>query len=1272
MSFKTKLSIILAFFSLCNLSYAQGLSPNQKKSISSAYEGIPLDEILTTASEHFKYKENILSPVEIMDLIDSGEDPDFDYSKLNPVGNFNIWQNQMLLAKDGFVSQDKLRDQFPVDEDSTVEYQDIVNETIATKSGMEFSVLHTEKNGDQNLYRLNIGLFIHNELLTKALLRKIGYIVPELKYLRQVKVQFKNLLAARNFINKLSFQIDRKDPRRWIKNIAYNQDETVEDTNKKACRWYLTDQDNNKSGPVYLTFQDLTIIHNNEFPYNLSYDYLGRYSKIKSRRLLNALLLVYNFLRIPDSVNKFTYTPGRIQDDNLLLPLRRYQDSFDPNISDLRWVFRRIAQLSREDYQDIINQSYYPVVNGSKPIDKILIEKLIGRRNFYYDVLLKKECSEVPSYEPSPSYCKDENSPGFRVNTFVSDKQSGLLKNGVLTLITPEETYQPGVCSIKSQKTNNPYIDPKQWWVGYSNRFSKSFLESPISFDEIMFYLKSKGISNLISNGLIKFNKSLKTDTSKLIEDHNDALGRRQLDYLFENNALLKIPVDFWSDNQYSIAPIISRDLIIGSYQGNSHPIQIADTFGLSISFGKYLGVHGLPFNESASGGFDLTYSRRYTHIKPVNCDSLPRRLALNEKLEKEQKPCLSAVLEEDFSNIFVKSILDKLTYRVDKIRSRSGKKISELSDLRGTAFSYDENNEITNNPIEEPDGVDKDNKPVVIHVSEKRYEADQMFQLLNEHLKVNESFIATTQYGPRLNFSYQQILGSGFIPQIIFNTQKIEHSRIHIFRKSQNLFQVYSSDAGTRDYGVGFNLRKFIPILSYKFDTNFGDSETKIYNYNINPKYNLEEEVVESENGEPPTIKQYERVNNNYFNAVMAVNSALDGPGVFYPNRNLNKNLSENYNYPMVVKHDFNQNIHQSKFLFFEWFNLKTYDDIDIFIPPVPAAPAYPEGQNFKLVRNSSGKRTGVNYERVAFDTLNYLVQKNGNEDIHFSSFNNGNPGNTIFGKSYSRNVILDINLNEAGDILLNQQLNIHHRWKGWNAKRTSIPSLLKDEINPLFAETNTVDFFTEQQFIGFDKLQLYSFDANLYISNRGLMNIVNASAEKIKKLILENSSQEHAILKIYGKYFFDANIAERYVDKVLHKKITSTERKIARSNLGYLKVIAHLKRIYKNETLSIRKRTTALRDLVDLCNLLLDFDGFTKLLNSKANYYARGSATGFFKNDERSNSAEPLVSVEQSNHRGVISSTKKKLLGPVDKLKNDLQVNEGEFFVYWLMRQL
>ena len=60
MSFKTKLSIILAFFSLCNLSYAQGLSPNQKKSISSAYEGIPLDEILTTASEHFKYKENIL------------------------------------------------------------------------------------------------------------------------------------------------------------------------------------------------------------------------------------------------------------------------------------------------------------------------------------------------------------------------------------------------------------------------------------------------------------------------------------------------------------------------------------------------------------------------------------------------------------------------------------------------------------------------------------------------------------------------------------------------------------------------------------------------------------------------------------------------------------------------------------------------------------------------------------------------------------------------------------------------------------------------------------------------------------------------------------------------------------------------------------------------------------------------------------------------------------------------------------------------------------
>ena len=170
---------------------------------------VPMEYGARPATDLF-YEGKPLLPEEAHQMvIDS--DGKFDLSLLNPDENTVLWRNvspQTLSEKD---------DELEIDEEDEVKYLDVVR----SRSGRyRFSVRATKPNGEKRTFRVMLSKQIHNLLLRKNLLRKLGYKVPKIKYYPKLKINFSSYFAKENFFNDVS-QATFGDPSRWV--IDYNK-----------------------------------------------------------------------------------------------------------------------------------------------------------------------------------------------------------------------------------------------------------------------------------------------------------------------------------------------------------------------------------------------------------------------------------------------------------------------------------------------------------------------------------------------------------------------------------------------------------------------------------------------------------------------------------------------------------------------------------------------------------------------------------------------------------------------------------------------------------------------------------------------------------------------------------------------------------------------------------------------------------------------------------------------------------------------------------------
>ncbi len=465
-------------------------------------------------------------------------DPEF-LENLNPIQDSVLWQDSF------FQQMDKDLDAIDVNDLDTI---DFVSADMETASGfMGFNASKVDGRGIPFVYSFMISPKIHNVLLRKTLLRKIGYNIPAIKRLKRVNIRFTSLDEKAFFLDKIFLKTGHLAEDRWIVH--------------------------NEEGSLTIAVQDLVIMNNQDYYYNLAMGFVTP-DMIRGRRLLSTMLIPFALVDVPESVAMFSWQVGRKTEEHVFLPY--YDDDmiiedYGCNYFDARWMVKRILKLSRKDWDDIAASSeIHP------DVQVLLIDKLRARRdNLAY--LFK-----VPTIE----YYNDRGRQA---------SNGRFLK--------------------KNKITKTDWKDE-----GYGSNFAYGDPDTPLSSSELMAYIKSVGFGLAIDAAVGAFNEIpfLSTDIDAENGKHYDDLVSDAIAKTVETGEVQEIPLTSWIFPTVQGGLNLSRNIISGSYLGTNNIIQLADTIGANIAAGVFMGVAGLPTPWSVSAGAQGYAGRTYTHLRPI------------------------------------------------------------------------------------------------------------------------------------------------------------------------------------------------------------------------------------------------------------------------------------------------------------------------------------------------------------------------------------------------------------------------------------------------------------------------------------------------------------------------------------------------------------------------------------------------------------------------------------------------------------------------------
>ncbi len=257
----------------------------------------------------------------------------FDISTLDPEESSDLWKNVYLKT-------------LPADKNPVIDMGEInyISPILSPSGIFRFNIQN--KAGDGKLYTVMLSKTVHSYLLAKNLLRKIGYQIPDIKWIPRAIVKFKDETEKKGFISQ-------------IENVSMAGG---------AKFWVIEDL-----APDKLMVQDLVILDSNNEIYNLAVGVTS--DMIQGRRLMSSLAVPLSIVNLTESVNMFRWNAGVISNSEVGLFIDQLGD-FQCSWDDARWITRRIEKLSREDWKEIVDNAFLP-----KAVGQILVEKLISRRN---------------------------------------------------------------------------------------------------------------------------------------------------------------------------------------------------------------------------------------------------------------------------------------------------------------------------------------------------------------------------------------------------------------------------------------------------------------------------------------------------------------------------------------------------------------------------------------------------------------------------------------------------------------------------------------------------------------------------------------------------------------------------------------------------------------------------------------------------------------------------------------------------------------------------
>ena len=1173
--------------------------------------GVPKDDSRPYASDLF-YQNKVLLPSELRELKNSGT----DLSVINPKES-DLWRDTENTLDDA---------QIDFENGGGLQYLSFV---LSRSGNFRFSAIKDD-GSSKKIFTIMLSKKVHNVLLRAALLKKLGYQVPAIKHIKNLKVQFSSPFEKENFLGRLS-EDTLGDATRWLK---ANNEESIE-------------------------LQDVLVMDGQQSIYNLAIGSIPS-GVISNRRVLNSLLVPFSLVDVPESVNLYSWNGFSLLSNNIRFDYEA-ADDFTPSFDDARWMAKRIEKLNREDFVEIARFAKLPA-----SVEALLVEKMISRRNTLMLV------TEVPY---SMMSYNDKISVG-------DDVQEGKLI--------------------------------KQNFEGYASRFAYGDPESPLSAGQILALLKNKGIAYAISYLADEVNKRImpQSDLEQDVLNKQIEIAEENLSHYLQTGEIKNTPMQVWAVPHFNTNIIVSRDIVTGSYLGTDNLVQLADTVGLGVDLGVYLGTSNLPVPWQGSGQVKASFLRRYSHIKPIKTMKvkMPWKNLLVPWLIKTQghifddvmnaqnkyteatqelesiKESLSSTSFETLTLDQAQALVNQLSHSVGMIASLVKdreylKEVELIEDAQSDLKAYVENNDsekvvqiienaFENLPVFESqafeeeknltasrlmeslaslkEGANKKEKSLLAFVenwssfrkrlaamkgdekvaqkmqfvvdaqglieslrqsfnsqgleelysqlpqqieavtqdiaSDRKERMNQTFELLKDQLKVGESLLITDSVGAGANLT--GVYNAAQLIQIVegMNANQVVLSRLHIYRNSENSIQIYKDNGALTAVGLRSELRAGVPTLILTGSLSKGKATTKFYQLALDTKNVLKASQVAS--------------------ALRAL---------FIDN---NLELVQSIRKPFELEHHFVEGSNTLSFLFWDWKKVKTSDELVI---------KHPEGGEKKFYRIFAGRRFSSDFLGMFIDIGNFLLRE---FKVNFQMNNkeDADATDSYFGKGVVRQ--LSFEGEDVDGKLSTPTVNMNYSWKGWKISHKKAQKII-DRLNERFGTS----LYYPEVLNTTSELELYNISATIYLYAEGIQNIAHYPKKQVKVLVERYlvSSPDDRDSQIDMK----VNSFTYYQKKYLKALNANNAKDMAR---------------FGEKMIAFAEANFPMKEL--------------KLIAGEKNIFITSRVQGFRKGDE--NGDRPLV----SNTWGEIGAQYSQ--GPMTALKNIIGMTESEFLGSWLFGRI
>jgi hypothetical protein len=1155
-------------------------------------------------------------------------------SDLDPKDEPNIWSNTLSAPINTELDDLDLND---------LDKVQFVSKGWARLGSYRVTVNKNNSYGTPLQYTLILSKNVHNYLLRKTLLRKLGYIIPPIKHVKRLKVSFDS----------------KKQKDEFIKNVSVNNAGSFD-------RWILSE----KRKEVVL--QDIVVMEDQEFNLNLAKGYVSA-DIFQGKRVYDSLIVPYALTHVLESINLTDWTVGSVYSENVAFKYDGSKD-FSTSKDDATWMVRRIMKLTERDWQEIVDSTALP-----PSVKVLLLEKLKSRRN-HLGTLFNVQNTNLP------------------VDHLISNHTD--LEDGKLT----KEFYDGYARRFKIPDPESPlaYSDMKAFFKSKAITVGLELLVNAVNSVK---YLGTDLAGN-IENFYEDLSENL-AETISTGGDTNKLPVKAYAFPTIRGNLILNRDIVTGSylgtDNLIQLVDTVGASVsggvfggITGIYSktGKLVPVSASETIR------KFLPV-------DVNGNASVFVNRTYSHVKPItsvqkalkypfknmmvpllkknyghyfdavmtsdydqytqeeklakNRSSYQKLVSLLSSIEIGLKNILAKAQREDVMSAVAKTQIDLqnikesyesttdksstlapilnsiktlnvsfqsayLTYpdcrdeaveSLDKyfsivereVKSEDADGIERVSGTEKVICTVNKRGKIAKGIRALIENIDTMTTEVSYHSyrlakKQRDFEMNEITKLLDENLEVGESLIVQDSVGGALSVGLGVDLYNVVKVRASVKPNKLVISRLHILRKSQTEIHIYKDLGNVNSVELAMSLEKFVPIMKITVKGTKGKGRTKFYNVDIG-KYS---KIVKDSNGKIDEERSI--LKPNRLEKMQGLRRAF-----------LTGSVSDidTVQKPYTIMHKFNENNNKLGLLVYRWNWLKQEDKMTI---------STPEGHERKVYRQVKGYTKGRDFESYTRDLVDLLFAKLSDASANISSFNEGNPGYTFMGRAKNRITSYEGIVNDEG-VVEEPYTKVTRIWNGWKMKKDKALETLR-EIKKKYG----FKFFEESVLAQTKEIFLYNINVNFFVYNTGLAKMLDIKKDKLKEIWKKNQSRDMT-------------------------NFTGTDTLVRSGYHRFLKYRRkYSKYLLKNDQ---KKSVRMIIKMVEMMESKLKLEGMSQILGGKHNFFAIARIDGFRVGDE--NGDKKIL----SNSFGRLGT--EDVEGPLNRLRKFIGITNGEFFMSWLL---